>query len=157
MGERKRNKKGNRDTKREKWKGILVDFEVTLWMKMNIFHDSWFVNDLKEICFSQSIFTRLLCIWLLEKDIRNVLIFWFKMELMWIWKKWGFLFCFWFWQTHKSRGEESDCLKEKREREEDVRRCESWGRNILVLFFCFYFFELSWRVKEEVRGSWRDF
>ena len=27
--------------------------------------------------------------------------------------------------THKSRGEESDCLKEKREREEDVREEES--------------------------------
>ena len=27
--------------------------------------------------------------------------------------------------THKSRGEESDCLKEKREREEDVREEET--------------------------------
>ena len=82
-----------------------VDFEVTLWMKMNIFHDRGYVNDLKEEIgnlFSQSIFTRLLCIMLLRMDIMNVLIFWFKTELMWIWKKWGFLFSFWFWQTHKN-------------------------------------------------------
>ena len=78
--ETEREREGNRETQREreKWKGILVDFEVTLWMKMNIFHDRGYVNDLKEEIgnlFSQSIFTRLLCIMLLRKDIRNVLIF----------------------------------------------------------------------------------
>ena len=67
-----------RQREREKENRILVDFEVTLWMKMNIFHDRWYVNDLKEEIgnlFSQSIFTRPLCIMLLMEDIRNVLIF----------------------------------------------------------------------------------
>ena len=42
-------------------------------------------------------FTRLLCNMLLQMDIRNVLKYWFKMELMGMWKLWGIWISFWNW------------------------------------------------------------
>ena len=156
VGEREIRRETKTHKEREKnGKEFCVDFEVTLWMKMNIFHDRWFVNDLKEETgnlFSQSILTRLLCIVLLWVNIRNVLIFWFKMEPMWIWKMWGFLFCFWFRQTHTKVEERRVIVWRKREIEKKMwekKRVEEEIFECVCFFLFFIFLSCRWRVKEE--------
>ena len=72
VGEReiRRETETQRERERERWKGILL-----FMIKFNLFHDSWYVNDLKEEI-PNLFLPRLLCMLLqVEMCKRNVLTF----------------------------------------------------------------------------------